>query len=206
MSNATRVVTTKSSVSLDEIRTGEFQKEDTLTAQLRQAVTTVSYYPSKRVSNELNDSLFTAEECGFSEQSFSNTEERVAFIAIPESATEAVVRAKLIAANAKGCTIYRVLSNEPILSEDQKWSIAQGYRTKDQYADQQVMRYPEGHSAEGDLIKVNGHIVYRKTFFSEVPKADMDLRSGEVYLSAAIREELHGVAAPATDAIDDMPF
>lgn len=234
MSNATRKVTTSSPVTLDEIRpASDFQKANTLTAQLRQEVTTVSYYPSKKVSNELNGSLFTASECGFEEQSFSNTENRVAFIAVPELATAEMINAKLVAANKAGCCIYRVLSNQPILSEDQKWSIRQGYRTMDDYADSQVMRYGEGHKNEGDLIKVNGHIVYRKTFFSEGPKADMDLRSGEVYLSAAIREELHGdfqlngdmanefndaqdnseqnpfaTGNPAIDdpAIDDLPF
>lgn len=227
MSNATRVVHTKGLVTLDEIRNGEFQKEGTLTAILRMLVKTVSFYPSKKVSNELSGNLFTAAECGFSEQSFSNTEERVAFIAIPETATEADVKAKLVAANTKGCTIYRVLSNQPILSEDQKWSIKQGYRSMDSYADSQVMRYGTGHSHEGDLILVNGHIVYRKTFFSEGPKNDMDLRSGQVYLSAAIKAELgvgtreftlNGDMAQqfndeqqynddrSPDAIDDLPF
>lgn len=202
MSNATRTVVTSSLVTLDEIReAAEFQKAGTLTAQLRQEITSVAYYPSKKVSNELNGSLFTATECGFDEQEFSNTENRVAFVAVPESATEAVVKARLAEMNVNGCCIYRVLSNQPILSKDQEWSIKEGYRTKDQYADQQVMRFGEGHKDEGALIKVNGSIIYRKTFFSEIPKADMDLRTGEVYLSAAIKEEL-GIV----DATTKTPF
>lgn len=209
MSNATREVKSKTLITLDTNDAGqvafesEFQKEDTLTSQLRQVVTTTSYYPAKKVSNEMNGGLFGAEEFGFAEQVFTSTENRVAWIPVPKTVTEAQIKAKLDAANKAGACIYRVLSSAPIISKDQQWSIDTGRRSLDSFANAQVMRYPEGHDEEGKLILNNDKVQYRKTFFSETAKEDIDMRgTTEEYHSTEIEAELKGASTFAGQTVN----
>src|SRR5690349_20602069 len=89
--------------------------------------------------------------------------------------------------------IYRVLSNAPILTEDQKYAVAMGLRTKDQFANSQAIRYPESHEDAGQLVLDRaGKVQYRRTFFWPTAMADIDQRGGEVYLSAELEAELNG--------------
>ena len=208
MSNATRVSITKTAITLDSLGAGEYQKEGTITAQLRQTITKISYYPSKKVDNELSGGLFAASDFGFHEQEFVSTENRVAWILVPVSFDEARVLAELEKANKAGACIYRVLSNQPILSDDQRHAIKENWKTLDAFANSQVMRYPEGHKTEGEIILVDGSPVYRKTFFWNTERADEDLRKGSVYYTPEMKEELGMNDEPAFkgQSVDDVPF
>jgi hypothetical protein len=200
--NGIKHTTTFSEVTLDKLMVSEFQKAGTKTAQLRQTVTTVSVYPSKRIENDKQKNLFSMEEFGFGDgQTFSNTENRVAFIDVPENATEEQIKSKLKVANAAGATIYKVLSNQPILTNDQKRAIATGFNgvTMDRFANSQVVRYPQGHSHEGQLcLDANNKVQYRRTYFWNEPLEDQDVRStdpADVYMSPEIELEYNAVSA-----------
>ena len=196
--NGVTHTTNKSEVKFGMIRVNpEYQKAGTKTLEVRQTVTTVSKYPSARVSNNLQSNIFATEEFGFENQEYVSKEERVAWILVPEAATEEAIKAKLEAANKAGGTLYRVLSNEPILSDDQLYAINQGLRTKDQFAERQVLRYPDNETtrAEGTankiILDVHGNVQYRRVYFWHEPKADMDLRDpNKVYTSPAIAQEV----------------
>lgn len=196
--NGVTHTTSKSEVKFGMIRTNpEYQKAGTKTLEVRQTVTTVSKYPSARVSNNLQSNIFATEEFGFESQEYTSKEERVAWILVPEAATEEAIKAKLEAANKAGGTLYRVLSNEPILSDDQLYAISQGLRTKDQFAERQVLRFPENEQTKANgtagklILDVNGNVQYRRVYFWHEAKADMDLRDpNKVYMSSAIEQEV----------------
>lgn len=201
--NGARIEIVKSPVQLDKMYVGENQKAGTITAQLRQQVVTHSFYPSKKVSSNMQDSLFGAKEFGFEEQQFTSTENRVAWILVPTSKTEAEVATMLAAAVKNGACIYRVLSNAPILDDNQQYAISAGLRSLDQFANTQAIRYPDGTTDElgtdigGQLVLDKaGNVQYRRTFFSATPKEDIDERNTEnVFQSAEIKAELQGAGA-----------
>jgi hypothetical protein len=187
---------------------GEFQKEGTKTVQLRQVITTTSYYPSKKVESSLNGGLFDLSDFGFEETEYTNEENRVAWIMVPANTTAKQLKEKLATANKNGCCIYRVLANEPILDENQLYAISSGQRTKDDFADKQVVRYSEDHEEEelqGKLcLDANNNVQYRKTYFWGVDRNDFDARSVDTakhYISENIEAELQGAASMAGQSL-----
>lgn len=199
MSTSIRKTVSKSPITLDKISKGEFQKEDTLTAQIRQVVTTHSFYPSKKVDSNMQDTIFSAEEFGFGEQEYISEEVRMAWILVPTDATEQKVKDLLAVASKNGGCIYKVLSNKPIIDDNQQYSINVGQKTLDSFADTQVSRYPENEKTIADgtanklILDKAGNPQYRRTFYSRVPKEDMDVRNpADVYMSLEIQAELQG--------------
>lgn len=187
---------TYSDIMLDKVEASQYQKEGTLTAQIRQIVTTVSKYPSKQVTSNLQAGLFETPDFGFEAQDFTNIETRVAWIPVPISSKIEEVKAKIDAANKTGATIYRYLSNRPILDNNQKNAIRIGLGdvTLDTFANSQIVRYPTGHSQEGQIcLDANNKVQYRRTYFWLTPLDDQDIRStdpADVYLSSEIELEL----------------
>ena len=196
MSNATRVETSEAKVLAELLKTSDFQKEGSQTAQLRQVITTKSFYPSKQASNSLTESLFDNRDFGYAEQEFTGTENRVAFMNVPMDITIEQLQEKLDA-NPKS-RIYKILSNHPILTDSQKYSIREGLRTKDEFANSQVARYGENADPEqvGKLVlDPIGKPQYRATFFSASGKADVDMRTAaadDFYTTDEINMELTG--------------
>jgi len=182
----------KDALSVSRVYKSDYQKDGTHTAELRQTVTTKSYYPGKSVSNNMQDNIFGQNDFGFEEQEYTNNEKRVAWIDVPENMTPEAVAEKL--ANFPEATLYRVLSNNPILTDNQVYAISAGLTTKDNFAESQVVRYPEGSENAGKLaLDSNGKPQYRAIFFSNSAKEDMDLRTEdeEFYASASIAAELN---------------
>lgn len=201
--NGVRLEVTKGPITLDKISKSQWQKEGTLTAQIRQVITRKSSYPSKKVSSSMQANVFATGDFGFGEQDFLATETRVAFIPVPANISEADVKAKLDAAHANGATIYRVLANEPILDENQKYALDKGLTTKDAFANAQVVRYPKGNPNEGKIwTDAQGNVQYRKTFFWLTAMEDQDARgNGKTYVSPEIKAELAGAATMAGQTI-----
>ena len=192
--NAVRKEVTISAITVDKVYKGDFQKEGTMSAQIRQEVTTVSFYPSKQVSSSLADNPFKTTEFGFEETDHSNTEKRVAWIDVPAGVSADDVLAKIpVDAN-----LYRIMSNRPILSNHQAYSIEAGQKTLDDYANSQVVRFGEGSENAGQLIKdANGKPQYRQVFYSNTTKADVEMRTekaDDFYASALIRAEFQGAS------------
>lgn len=195
MSNAARSTTVESPVTLELIKVSDFQKEGSKTAQLRQTITTHSFYNAKQATNSLTDSIFDNKEFGYEEKEFIGTENRVAFLNVPEGVTPEEI-AKRLAANPKA-RIYKILSNHPILTQSQAYAISQGLRTKDSLANSQAVRYGEGAAPElaGKLVLKDGKPQYRATFFSAEGKADIDLRTADpadFYITPEIHMEMTG--------------
>jgi len=196
--NNVRTEVQKTGVVLDKIYAAQYQKDGTLTAQIRQDITTDKFYPGKQTATEMQGNIFNTAEFGFAEQKFSNTEHRVAWIPVPVAATEEQVKAKLEEATKNGACLYKVLHNHPIIDRSQEYAIGQGLTTKDILANSQVVRYPEGHPEAGKLtLDSNGKVQYRRVFFWNTPMDDQDARTAEpsdVYQSPEIAAELAGAS------------
>jgi hypothetical protein len=193
MSNATREERTEGKVSLEMFKMGEFQKEGSKTAQVRQNIHTIAYYPSKKAGNSLMDGFFSNADFGYEEQSFESDDNRVAFYPVPTATTEEQFNALLL--SHPQARIYRILSNHPILSVEQEYAINQGLKTKDEFAEKQAARYGEGSDKEGELIQHHGKPFYRVTNFSASGRLDIDLRNANIedlYVSESIRNEWTG--------------
>lgn len=188
-------------ITVDKVFTGNFQKAGTLSAQIRQEVTTTSLYPSKQGTKASDDALFSNADFGFTEMPYSSTEKRVHWLNIPLGKTVADVEAEL-AAHPKA-RLVKTLSNRPIINSDQQYAINTGSATLDTFADTQVVRYPEGTVQQGVdvsgqiVLDKNGKVQYRAISFSTTDKPDVDLRDDNPeneYMSAAIKAELLGAS------------
>lgn len=183
----------KDGLAVSRVYKSDYQKEGTLTAELRQTVTTKSYYPSKSVANNMQDNIFGQADFGFEEQEYVNNEKRVAWIDVPEGMSAEQVTAKL--ASFPEATLYRVLSNHPILTDSQVYAINAGLTSKDAFAESQIVRFPEGNENAGKLaLDSNGKPQYRAVFFSNAAKDDQDMRTeaaDDAYVSEAIAAEIN---------------
>lgn len=193
-----RKTSVKTPIVVSELFTGSYQKAGTITAMLRQTVTITSIYPGMSVDSNMQQNVFSVSEFNATPKTYNNVENRVAFIDVPVGTTLEQVQAKLA---ANSC-LYKILSNEPILSDNHKNAIDRGLTTKAKLAESQVVRYPEGsvdeetgELNENQLILKDGRVQYRKVYFWNSAKEDVDLRGqGEEYLSPALQQEKEGVS------------
>lgn len=189
-------------LEVSRIYTSAYQKEGTKTAELKQTVTTKSYYPTKSVSSNLSDNVFDTKDFGFEEKQFSRTSTRVAWVDVPANLSDEAIIAQF--AKFPEATIQQTLANHPILTDKQKYAIENGITTKDVIADSQVLRYPQGDEKEGQVIldENTKKPMYRGLYFRTSRVADVDLRTKEpadFYASEAIALEL-GISANANAA------
>lgn len=189
-----------SKITIDSVNASRYQKAGTLTCQLRQVVNTVTTYPSVQLSDGVSDSLFGASEfTNVSEgQSYENSETRIAWINVPSGTTVQAVQAKLDALYAAGkqpC-IMKVVSNYPILTDNQKIAIDRNLKSMDDFANSQVIRYGSNHANAGSLIlDDNGNAMYKRNFFQADMVEDENRCSADnVYTSTEIAAELANTA------------
>lgn len=206
----------KGKLEVSRVYTSDYQKEGTKTAEIKQIVTTKSFYPSKSVRNDLQDNPFGNEEFGFEEREYSQSRTDVAWIDIPENKTLEDVKA-VLAANPNA-TIYRVIGNSPIFHSGQ---LAQMERIKNddskseeqrneeilslknQIANRQVLRYSsdaeDGSYKKDEIITDSfGKPQYKATFYSNTDKVDEDRRTSDpkdYYASKEILAEMHKSSA-----------
>lgn len=184
---------TKGEVKLERIFENSYQSEGTMTAELKQTVTTHTSYPSKTVSDDLNDNVFDAvEDFGFATQDYSNTSTRVAWIEVPKSFSEEKVREVIFSHDV---CLQQIMSNQPILTTKQKYAISVGLTNLDAIADRQALRYPDNSDNAGKLIldRNSGKPIYRVNTFKKTQVEDVDLRDLDpenVYYTEKMREEL----------------
>lgn len=198
-----RTETKKDPIALSRIFSGDFEKKDksgkeiTKTAELRQVITTKSFYPSKKVESNLQNGLFSIDKFDIEEQVFDSVEQRVTWIPVPVNATEELVKKALETDIANGATLYKVLSNKPILDENQEQAIKLGFRTYDDFANSQAVRFPETHETTPNelILDKNGNVQYRRVFYWKTPHEDVDLRdTSKVYVTTEMEVELHGAS------------
>ena len=189
-----RTETSKGGLEIARVHATQWQKEGTLTAEIKQTVTTKSFYPSKSVSNNFQDNPFSTAEFGFAEKEFVSTSKRVVWVDVPMESTVESVAAKLAA--LPEATVYRVYANKPIISDNQAYAITAGLTTKDAIADKQAIRYGEGDPQAGRLILKNGKPQYKADFFKSTATADQDFRTEDpidFYATPTMKVELAGV-------------
>ena len=75
-SNVARVEKTYAGLEVVRIYTSDYQKEGTKTAELKQTVTTKSYYPTKSVSSNLSENVFDTKDFGFEEKEYERKSTR----------------------------------------------------------------------------------------------------------------------------------
>ena len=196
----------RSPVQVTQVYKSEFQKPNSLTAELRQEVVTTSYYPKANMSNSLNDKLFSTEDFGVKEETYESKEIRVAFLNVPESLdTPEKVQAHL--AKFPELCLYRILSNKPILSEEDLRAIEQGFISVDTKAKSQVVRYPDNSETPGMLALTKvGKVQYRRVAISTSFKDDDDQRNDipeDIFLTEDLKAELNNVevAVPESQTI-----
>lgn len=186
-----------SNLEVSRVYAADYQKEGTLTAEIKQTVETKSFYPSKSVSNDKQDNIFDAKDYDFAEQEFTATDTRVAWIPVPTSMD---TPAKVVAQLKKfpESTIYKVLANRPILTTDQKYAVnVSKQTTMEIIGERQAIRYPDTYqdaTLRGKLIlDKNGKIQYRAAYFANKAKADEDARTADptdFWASEALMQEL----------------
>jgi len=176
-----------------------YQKEGTLTAEIKQTIETKSFYPSKSVVSNFQDNPFSVKDFGFRESDpYISSETRVAWVPVPVTSTVETVVAQL--AKLPEANIYRILANKPIISEPQQYAIDNKLTTLDIIADKQVLRYPVGAEKAGQLIlDKNGKPQYKANFFKSVKTADVDSRTedpADYYATPLIKQQM-GALAPS---------
>lgn len=184
-----------SELVVNRVYKSDFQKEGTLTAELKQVVKTTSFYPTKSVANSLNENVFAMEDFGFKEKDYDNNETRVAWIDVPEGSTIESVKEKLT--KFPDACLYRILSNRPSIADTEQYAIENPDLevTIDTFANRQVVRLPESDENAGNLALYNGKPQYRRIAFSKSKKADVDLRTSDpadFYASAEVKAEMEG--------------
>ncbi|MHA2400683.1 MAG: hypothetical protein ACXADU_17570 [Promethearchaeota archaeon] len=187
-------------ITIDSVAASKYQKAGTLTCQIRQVINTKTVYPSTQLSDGISDNLFGASEFTSvsAGQTYENSETRIAWMNVPSNTTVQAVQAKLDALYAAGkepC-IMKIVSNEPILTDNQLNAISRGLKTMDDFANSQVVRYGSNHSNAGALIlDDNGNPMYKRTFF-QTSKVEDENRCDKdrVYVSSEIAEEMANFA------------
>jgi hypothetical protein len=191
-------------IEVSRVYPGNYQKEGTLTAELKQTIETKSFYPSKSVRNNLQDNPFGNEEFEFEEQVFDSKETRVAWIDVPAATFDTEEKVAKRMESIPGATLYRILSNKPSISDAQQAGITSGQTTLDIIANAQVVRYPK-NTKVGDtdvsgqiVLDVAGKPQYRGIYYSNTPKSDIDIRTADVadfYTTPEITAELSNTPA-----------
>ena len=186
-------------IVVSRLYAGNYQKEGTLTAELKQTIETKSFYPTKSVRSNLQDNPFADADFGFESTEYDSQETRVAWIDVPASAFDTEEKVAAHMAKLPNACIYKVMSNRPSISDKQQGGITAGYTTLDIIANTQVVRYPKDTKVgnvdvSGKLIlDVNGKVQYRAVYYSNTPKEDVDMRTSEpsdVYITPEIQAEL----------------
>jgi len=162
-------------ITVDKVEQDQY-KADLFSAQIRQIVTKV--YPSASISNNMQDSLFSADKFDLEGSEFNET--RVCWISVPHGTTAEQVQAQLDSCpNAK---IYKVLAHEPILNDGQEYALEQGLNDLATFENAQLVR-----DNDGNPILDDGAMQYSAKYFSKDGKEDEDRRvSSNVSTSATV--------------------
>jgi len=220
--SAIKTVLKRNPITVDkEPYDGLYPKEGVQQAQLRQVIDKEDTYPSSSVTNNLDGNIFDIS--AFTEmkgQVYTNKEPRVIWLPVPTGTTKAKLEA-MLAAKPEAC-IYKMLSNHPILSDDDKRAIKNiADATMDRFAKSQLVVYPSGHEDAGSpILDPNNKVQYRRLCFSPVLKEDIDLRTPETLdyyatpeTEALLNDEIPTISSPEQSILadtmesdDEMPF
>jgi hypothetical protein len=189
---------TVGALEVSRVYESSFQKENTLTAELKQTIETKSFYPAKSVTSSLKDNPFAMADFGFGEtEPYIGKETRVTWIDVPLGSTVESVVAKLQA--LPNANLYKILSSKPILSDNQVYAIKSGVTSLEVIADNQAVRYPKDTPKAGQLVlDANGKSQFRVVNFRAAGSPDADYRDNipeNTFTTAIMARELAGVTS-----------
>lgn len=191
-------------VLVNRVYKSKYQKNGSLTAELTQKVTTLTYYPTSQINNGLGDNLFADTEFDLgSQEPYEKVEVRYAWIDIPDTSGVEDLQERL--KKCPNACIQKITSSTPILDENQEENIAKGILDKDRVADKQVVKYGDNHKQKGEYILKNGFPIYkRNNFFTNIVEDESNI-TDEHYLSETMQIILQPDEKVA-DILDDLPF
>lgn len=199
----------KEKVFISRVFTAHYQKPGTITAELKQQVSAEIIYPDKIIRNNLQGNIFDTEDFEVTGKVFTSNRIDVTWITVPKNSTLESVKEQL--AKFPNATLYRILSNHPIMSDSQKLyydsliesgqeSLA--FKFEETVANSQLLTYsqdsPEGMYYKGDLLlDINGKPQYKACFLDETgKKEDLDLKTKEpsdFYSTIEVKMKLSGL-------------
>jgi hypothetical protein len=160
-------------------------KKGNASIQIIQEITTTSYYPTKQMNNNFTNISF-GQEVNEQNEYFSS-EKRVTWVDVNrdnfpgKSDSEILALFQQYLQSKPEACIYKILSTEPILTDNQKKGIAAGLTTLEAIAKKQLVCYGEKDTNAGSPILWNGLKQYKSTYFSETAKEDQNLRVVKSY-------------------------
>lgn len=154
-------------INVTRVYESEYQKNGTLTAELKQIVKKISTYSA---DDSLNDELFEITES----PRYESSETRVYWVNVPMGSTAKDVANQL--AKHPNARLYKISSLSPIVTESEKWAIGSGMTTLDTIEQRQLVKYPQGSPNAGEPILFHGEKQYRRICLSLDGKEDVDYR------------------------------
>lgn len=190
MENKIEKSTTKGIVTVSRVYKAHYQKSGTITAEMKQTVEEISLYPDKTIRDNLQGNVYDLGEYDQEKRQFKKTRTDVTWIDVPDGQSVESVSQRL--SQYPNATLYRILSNHPILSEttekyyqglidsDQE---ALAVQIKNRIANSQILRYhttdaDSGHFKDDLILDKFGKPQYKACFLDETgKKEDKDLRT-----------------------------
>lgn len=171
-----------SPVVVEVVEKNKFGK---LQARISSIETITSVYGIKNGASSLDSQIFPTIDFGEGE-TYKNESKRVFFLSVPES-LDTIEKVQEHLNKFPNLHLFRILSNKPILSNEDLAAIDNGKLSLDTKANQQVIR-----NNEGKIVAFEGKPQYKRICLSTEFREDEDLRhSGEAYTSPEIWDELH---------------
>lgn len=166
---------TRDKIIISKLFRNKYQKEGTLTVELKQTVhSSVTYPPKKSVADRsLDNPFFNEPEKG---KTFTRSKTYVAFLDVDEELN--IEGVQKILDKFPNSIIYKILSNHPILDSTQQtyYDSLEDKIEKQQYYD--VIANQQLIQRHGSIIlDGNGKPQYLATYFSTTFIEDIDLRT-----------------------------
>ncbi len=176
-----KITTERLPLEVSRVYINEFQKDFTLTAELKQTViSTVTYPPKKSVSHSRQDNPFDLSLFNpslYEEKVFSRSKVYVAFIEVPLE-FDTVEKVREYFKKYPNAIVYKVLSNYPILTEEQDFSLT---ATEDALLRQEkldIIANRQLFARRGMIVlDPNGKPQFIATYLSLEFREDEDLRT-----------------------------
>jgi len=175
MENQVKKEQTFSAITVDSVKANDF-KDDMLSAQIRQIVTTTSTYPGKNVGNDKQSSLFGAAEFGGEAKVYTKQSVRLAWIDVPLGKDKDAVQAQLDSLGDAG-RIYQIVSTDiqDCLTDGHRYQIAEGnLLLADAMASKTIPAKDEHGNETGEPVcDADGAVIYRALYFDAHGQEDI---------------------------------
>lgn len=200
----TTMIKTASKVKVTLVKPHAF-KSNLNQAELRQSI--IKEYPARQLGNDMQSAFAPREAYKLPENTYEK--ERVCWVDIPEDWNQTKAQSYLNELYDKGMEpcIYQVLSHEPILtSADRSFLQNMDETEKEDFMEVKRQNQQVVNPETGEIVTRNGQVLYRKLFYSDTLKEDVDnttvKRISAVEASNETETFQKSKAAPAAVAVE----